>query len=202
MSGAATLAPTPAAAPTRGRRLRVRELIKDLLLWAAAGLGVVCLAWLGYAHFTGAQIIVFRTGSMSPALPQGAAAVAVPTQAEELEVGDVVTVEPLPGARPVTHRIVSIAPVAGRDQTRELVLKGDANSDVDITPYQVEWAPRVVGGVAHGGSTLEYLQSRNGLALVSVSVGSLLGWALWPSSGRRGGARRAEKPTRETGGAA
>lgn len=84
--------------------------VTALIVVAAVGLA----AWFAFSAFTGASLITFRTGSMSPTMPQGTLAVTVPVQASELAVGDVITVQRAGEAMPVTHRVTAIATVADR----------------------------------------------------------------------------------------
>lgn len=159
---------------------RIREWVKDLVLGGAALLGVLAVGWMVCAQVTGATIVSFRTGSMAPTLPQGAAAVSFPTAAAELRAGDVVTVRRASDGLPVTHRIVSVAAVPGRPAARELVLRGDANAQVDMAPYVVTEVPRVVWGAAWFGSLLTALAHPWALVGVIALVGVLVTWAFWP----------------------
>lgn len=174
---------------------RALGLLRDVLLVACAALGVLTVSWWVFSHFTGAALVVVRTGSMSPAIPQGAVVVAMPVEAARIEVGDVVTVR-LDDASPlITHRVVEIS---GTGTERELVLRGDANDTPDLYPYRVDRALRAVHSVDGGAVVLDTARSPVGVAVTAVVVGGLLGWALWPA--REPDDEPTAVPVRSTGG--
>lgn len=146
---------------------------------------VVC-GWFVFAAVTGATLITFRTGSMSPTMPQGAVAVSMPVTAKEIVAGDVVTVQRPGEALPVTHRVVEVrspgeASSAGIPvDARELVLQGDDNDTPDLRPYVVAEARRVMFAIPGLGSALMLLQSPLGMGTMTVLAGALATWAFWP----------------------
>lgn len=160
-------------------------------LVTAALLGLA--AWFVFAWSTGAGMVVFRTGSMSPAMPQGSLAVTVPVAASELAVGDVVTVSRGADRLPVTHRVVEIrAPEpeggTGSPQVREVWLKGDANGTADRHPYLIAEARRVVFALPFAGAALMTVQSPIGMGALLLLSAAAVTWAFWPR--RRDGANR------------
>lgn len=168
---------------THHARVMLGRLVSTAASLAAVLTAVVVVGWIVYSHLTGATLITFRTGSMTPAMPQGAMAITVPVAASDIQVGDVVTVPRLSDGRPVTHRVVSVSEPA--DLTvpgaRELVLKGDANTAVDHRPYVVTEARRVVFSLAGVGAAMETLRSPSGFAGLTVLLACLVTWAFWPS---------------------
>lgn len=78
------------------------------LLTLAALAGVVCLLAAAAALTLHITPLVFRSGSMAPEIPTGSLALARSVPAEELKVGDVVSVTNAHGTR------VTRAPRAGR----------------------------------------------------------------------------------------
>ncbi len=80
----------------------------------------------------GVRPLIFLSGSMSPAIPAGSLGLARTTDADDLEVGDIVTV-PTNGTF-VTHRIVEITHAPGK---ATLLLRGDGNRVADATAYEV-----------------------------------------------------------------
>lgn len=154
-----------------------------LLVVTALALG----GWFGYAALSGASLVTFRTGSMSPTMPQGAVAISLPVTAAEIREGDVVTVERAGEALPVTHRVVEVrsADTATSETPlspgeRELVLKGDGNDTVDFLPYTVSDARRVVFAVPWLGNALMLLKSPLGMGVLTLMAGALAVWAFWP----------------------
>lgn len=171
--------------------------VTAVLVAVAVGL----VAWFAYASISGAALITFRTGSMSPTMPQGSIAVTVPVDAPQLRLGDVVTVQRAGAAMPVTHRIVEIRevsaqPTGGIDvratvpggalpdwadpAAREIVLRGDANQTPDALPYTVSSARRVVAAVPFLGGALMLMQSPIAMGALVIGVGVLVTWAFWP----------------------
>lgn len=140
------------------------------------------VSWFVYARITDATLVVFRTGSMSPTMPQGAVAVTHPISAAEIEKGDVVTVRRSDAKLPVTHRVVDVrpAPEGAPPEARELILQGDANATVDAAPYVVTTARRTVVSVPYLGRAIMLIQSRAVMGLLVVCLGGLVTWAFWP----------------------
>ncbi|QCQ15613.1 signal peptidase I [Microbacterium sp. RG1] len=164
--------------PERPRRFR------DALLAALGVLGALTLLWLAVSSILSLSVIVFVTGSMSPTMPTGAAAVVQRVAAAELTVGDVVTVLKEDGVTPVTHRIVEIDDVEGRPSARELTLRGDANSFVDSARYIVEEAPRVLVSTPNAGWVIIWAKSPLVSIALAVGLAAAIAWALWPSASR------------------
>lgn len=155
------------------------------LILIVATLTLAC--WFVFSAATGATLITFRTGSMSPTMPQGALAVSLPVAAADIRVDDVVTVRRAGEELPVTHRVVEVRDPANATSldlipadARELVLKGDDNDTIDMLPYVVKDARRVVFAVPNLGSVLMLLQSPIGMGLLVITAGGFTTWAFWP----------------------
>ncbi|MDI6023707.1 signal peptidase I [Leucobacter sp. UT-8R-CII-1-4] len=168
-----------------------------VLVVAALGLG----CWFVYAATTGASIIVFRTGSMSPTMPQGALAVSVPVEASDVRVGDVITLQRAGESLPVTHRVIDISPVSPRNEgdadiraampggkapdinssdARQVLLQGDANRTSDPQPYAFTETKKTIFSLPYLGSAIMMLQSPIGMGILVIAVGALVTWAFWP----------------------
>jgi signal peptidase I len=156
---------------------RLNRLLRESLLWAGAVGGVICLVLGGLALAFGFKPVIFRSGSMSPAIGTGALAFTHHVDAAGLHVGDVVTVRTDKGVR-VTHRIRSISPQG--DQVT-LVLKGDANPVVDSQAYVVGSADRVLFSIPKAGYVVNALSGRAG----TFGGGILVGLVLVTAFGRR-----------------
>lgn len=168
--------PAPAA-----RRRRGGSRLKDAVLWVGAILGVAGLAWMIVAPLLALSVVTFKTGSMSPSIPAGAAAVVQLVPASDLRVGDVVTVARRAESLPVTHRIVEIS--VGAAGERVLVLKGDANDRPDALPYEVSEARRVVASLPVVGTAFVVAQTPLFLGAGTLLVAVLVFWAFWPEKG-------------------
>ncbi|GIG37628.1 hypothetical protein [Cellulomonas pakistanensis] len=175
-----------AARPGPGRaRERATDLGREVLLTLAALFGAVCVLVVVLVATMDLGVIVFRTGSMSPTIPTGGAAVVRTVPADQVEVGDVVTVPSPVGPLPVTHRVVHAEPLG--DGSTRLRLRGDANDSEDPFPYDVTEVRRVVASAPGVGFALERLRDPWALGAVSVGLSLLVSWALWPRERRRRG---------------
>ena len=166
---------------------RLGQDLIDVLLWTIGILGLLSLIAAIVAHLWGLSIILFSTGSMSPTIPAGAAAVVQRIPASEIKVGDVVTVE-RKDALPVTHRVTSVQPSEGVPGTYVITMKGDANLSADAAPYQVSEVLRVLYSVPGVAQTIAKLRSPYVIGGLTMVAGLLVTWAFWP--------RRPSGPTR------
>ena len=117
-----------------------RRLLESLLLALVAGtLALVALAHLAPAM--GHPVFIIRSGSMTPAIPVGGAVVLDLQPADDIRVGDVVTLRLDDGAI-FTHRVTRLVSVQG---VADVETKGDANQGVDPTLTPLD---HVIGRVA------------------------------------------------------
>ena len=179
---------------TGGRR------IGDAVLTLAAAGGVVCIALVLAASVFHITLIMFKTGSMSPTIPAGSLALVREIPAAEARVGDVLTIS-RPGDLPITHRVTSVAPLAGG--LTSITMKGDANDFADPAPYSVSSARIVLYSIP--GLATAVIAVSHPVVLASITLGAavLVGWAFWPRG--RGAAvpahgRRRLPPESRTGG--
>ncbi|WP_375545811.1 signal peptidase I, partial [Dietzia cinnamea] len=178
--------PMSAPAPARHRRDPARRSVWSYIaggignLLAAAG--VVCIVLVILAVTMNVSLIMFKTGSMSPTIPTGSVAVVKQISANEIEIGDVVTVDRGEGQLPVTHRVVEIYPQAPGEAL--LQMKGDANPDVDPGMYRVETVREVLWSVPELAKVIVWFG--NPYVLGGISLFAALGvlWAFWPREGR------------------
>ncbi|MCZ4080476.1 signal peptidase I [Rhodococcus sp. H36-A4] len=148
-----------------------KNVLREVLLTVGAVCGLLCIGSALAAAIFGITPLVFRSGSMSPEIDTGALAFAKSTPATELEVADVVSVTNASGER-VTHRIETIEVVTGNSAT--LVLRGDANADVDSEPYVVSEADRILFSVNRLGYVVTWLSGPVAVFGGGVLVGVLL----------------------------
>ncbi|MGU3356456.1 signal peptidase I [Microbacterium sp. M4A5_1d] len=158
--------------------------IRDVVITLIGVIGIVTIAWLLAAWLWGLSIVVFVTGSMSPTMPVGTAAVSQLTDAADLRIGDVVTVPRPDTGQPVTHRIVAIDEVAAAPAQRELTLQGDDNEFADSQTYVVDEAPRVLASAPALGSVVLWAQTPPVMIAASVAIALAIAWALWPTPTR------------------
>ncbi|MDD7943180.1 signal peptidase I [Microbacterium sp. NE2HP2] len=164
----------PVGSPRLGR-------IRDVVITLIGVVGIVTIAWLLAAWLWGFSIVVFVTGSMSPTMPVGTAAISQLTDAADLRIGDVVTVPRPDTGQPVTHRIVAIDEGATAPDERELTLQGDDNDFADSQTYVIDEAPRVLVSVPVLGSIVLWAQTPAVMIVASVAIALAIAWALWPT---------------------
>ncbi|NED93884.1 hypothetical protein G1H11_00975 [Phytoactinopolyspora alkaliphila] len=178
-------------------RIRVwRRAAHETLLTVAAAIGVLCAVAALAAVLLEVRPLVFRSGSMAPEIPVGSLALARSTPAEEIVVGDVISVFRADGAR-VTHRVVSAEPVGG--SAVRFVLQGDANADRDAVPYVVDEADRVFWSQPGWGRVVREAQSTPVVFTAGVVVGALLVTSFRRRPQRSGGNGSADPPAGSTG---
>jgi len=170
---------------------RAGGLAKELVLTVVGILGLLGIAWLLCAWLFGLSIVVFKTGSMSPTIPTGSAAVVREIPASMISVGDVITVQRDTAALPVTHRVVAVQTDPASAASRIVTLKGDANATPDLEPYTLTEAKVVVASLAGAGTVLAILRTPFVLALTTLVVTLVMVWAFWPQ-------RRTTKPADTT----
>lgn len=169
----------PAANPTPAPGRRMLNCLRSVLTTVFGLAGALAVLWLVLSMVFDLTVVIFRTGSMSPVAPQGAAAIMEQVDAADLRIGDVVTVS-RGGRLPVTHRIIAIDPVAGDPDARSLTLKGDANAQPDSDPAVVTSVRRMVVAAPYVGAALVFLQRPTTLLILGVVVAGLVAWAFWP----------------------
>ena len=169
----------PALAPTVGK---ASNALAELLLTAAALLGLVTLVGTVGAVRAGLQPLVVRSGSMEPTIHTGSMVLVRKIPAAQIKVGDVVAVE-RPDHTRVTHRVIARKALG---PNAELTLKGDANEDPDPVPVTVSHAYRMVGSVPLLGRVGPVLATAPG----GFAMGCLVTFGL-VRGGRRQGRRRA-----------
>src|SRR3546814_11224655 len=117
--------------------------VRQAALWLAAIAGVLCILVTVASFAFGLRPLVFRSGSMAPAIDTGALAIAHRVDADDLRRADVVSVPTSGGAR-VTHRIVSVEHLGDQAVLR---LQGYANDAADASPSVVRGAAVVLFSV-------------------------------------------------------
>ena len=152
------------------KRLRL-GLLRDLALSLTAAVGALCLVLLLAGLAFGVHPLLFRSGSMSPAIHTGDLAFARTVDASGLHRGDVVSVIATGGQR-VTHRVVSNSPQGGG--IAQLQLKGDANKTPDTQVYDVKTAEKVFWNIPNAGYVVSWLSRAPGSYLLAAYVALML----------------------------
>lgn len=186
-------------------RSRIVRSAREVLLTAGAVLGVVCIVVTMAGFAFGIKPLMFRSGSMSPAIHTGDLAFSRTVEASQLHKGDIVSVIDSEGNR-VTHRMVS---AAEQGDARRLKLKGDANKAPDAEAYAVAEADRVMFNLPNAGYAVSAASSPGGVFVLGLYVALMLmlvfrrqpsseggGSAGGVSPPKSSGSRRAERPSR------
>ncbi|MDF3284888.1 signal peptidase I [Gordonia sp. N1V] len=170
--------PAPAGPPPRSPILRVLE---NTIMNVLAAAGLVCIVLVIWAFVGNYSLIMFKTGSMSPTIPQGSLARVHQIPASEISVGDIVTVDRETG-RPVTHRVTEVHPQA--DGHALIAMKGDANPNPDPGMYRVAEVREVVWHAPGLAKGVVWLANPYVLGTITICASLLVLWAFWPRSPR------------------
>jgi signal peptidase len=176
--------------------------LQQVLLTIAAVLGTACLLGTLAAPLLGVRPLIFMSGSMEPTIPTGSLGFAKIIPADQIRVGDVVTV-PVADSY-VTHRVVAIT---RNDATATLRLQGDGNKESDPTLHQVTEVPRVFAFVPELGTAVAWLSRAPGVYVLAGYVVLALGMLRrnrdragrgdLDGSGGRGGSEEEGRPDRK-----
>ncbi|WP_210480702.1 signal peptidase I [Naasia sp. SYSU D00948] len=163
-----------------------RDIVGSLrtgLAWGLLALvAALALVSVGVPALTGATPLAVLTGSMSPTLPTGTLVVVRPVPMEQIQLGDIVTYQIVPGdPAVVSHRVVEVHSVS--DGTFEFITQGDDNTAPDPAPVRQEQVKGVVWysipllgwvsiAVGSHGAWLAPLAGVALLAYASVLIGS------------------------------
>lgn len=161
---------------------------RESALWSGAVLGLLAVAAGIAVVALNASFLVFRSGSMSPAIDTGALALATPVRAQDIRPGDVVSVHTADGSQ-ITHRVVS-STVRGDEAS--LVLQGDANSTPDAEVYVVQTVERVDWSLPYAGYAVAFAMTPAGLVgVAAVCIALIVSPGAAPASrGARAGKHR------------
>ena len=147
-----------------------RSRARDWALNIGAIVGLLCIVAAALSMFLGIKPLVFQSGSMSPSITTGALALARTVSAQQLEVGDVVSVTNPSGVR-VTHRVTALEP--DDDGEVSMTMRGDANAADDPMPYLISEADRVLFHVNGLGYAVAWLSNPVAIFLGGMLAGGL-----------------------------
>ncbi|MFI2104608.1 signal peptidase I [Isoptericola sp. NPDC019693] len=178
--------------------MRALRFLQSTLLNVAAVVGGLCIVVVLACLATGLRPAIVVSGSMAPGIPVGAMTFARTTPADELQVGDVVTLPRTDGRGLVTHRITAIDELpdevvdpAGTGAA--LTLRGDANEYEDPRPYHVATVGKVAFDVPYLGALAGWLQTHV-LLVAGILVGLTVVVMLPSGTGRRAAPADADAP--------
>ncbi|WP_040398971.1 signal peptidase I [Cellulomonas massiliensis] len=160
--------------------MRVLSAVGNAVLWLLAALGVASLLVWGAGKAGLLQPLVVVSGSMEPGIMTGDLLVDVRVPTEQVEVGDVVSLQSPINENLVTHRVVAVERTG--EGTWGIRLKGDANDVEDGGVYEVGdhvWHP--VLQLSGGGNVVAALSRPSVVVPLGVTLLALVGLALMPS---------------------
>jgi signal peptidase len=160
-------------------------LLKTLFTITAVGGGICIAAVLG-AFFFNITLVMFKTGSMGPAIPTGSLAVVQKIPSSQVRIGDIVTVD-REGQLPITHRVVSHEQNGNQ---YALTLRGDANSENDPEPYITSDVRIVLFAVPGLGYPVAALSNPLVLIVTTLGTAGLVTCAFWPHNNRGSNPRK------------
>jgi signal peptidase I len=164
------------------------RIAREIFLSVAAAVGVICLVGSALMLVTGVTPVVFRSGSMAPAMPTGALALVQDRAARTVSVGDVVSTIGGTGIR-TTHRVVDLRRAS--DGRMTLVTRGDANDTDDASQRTVSRVDVVIWSAPMWGYAVTALQH----PFVVFAGGAITGsWLTWWAVTRRNDRRPPRVP--------
>lgn len=152
-------------------RERIGRTLREVVLTVGAILGAIAIVVAIGAVAFGLRPLVFRSGSMAPTIGTGDLALARQVGADDLRVGQIVSV-PTQGGQRVTHRIVEVEHQA--HGVALLRLRGDANTVEDAETYRVTHADKVLFSVPLLGYVVAWLAGSTGRFLLGIYAAFLL----------------------------
>lgn len=180
--------------------MRVLNVLGNAVLWLLAALGLASLLVWGAGRAGLLQPLVVVSGSMEPGIMTGDLLVDVRVPTEQVEVGDVVSLQSPINEHLVTHRVVAVEQTGAG--TWGIRLKGDANDVEDGGVYEVGdhvWHPVVQ--VPGGGNVVAALSRPSVVVPLGVTLLALVGLALMPADPPRRREAEGRDDTDLTGGA-
>ena len=130
------------------------KLAKNIMFWIMTGILILIIAMVAIPRIFGIEFRAVLTGSMEPDIPVGSLVVIVPTAAEDIKVGNVITFI-TESHKVVTHKVVRI-----NLEKNEFITQGITNNTVDpANRYEnvmgvVRFSVPVIGRVFSWVSTL------------------------------------------------
>ncbi|MDQ1205232.1 signal peptidase I [Microbacterium sp. SORGH_AS_0862] len=156
-----------------GSILRVYGAARSGVLTLAGVLGAICILVFLAALVTNVRPVVVISGSMAPGIPVGSVVFTQEVPADDVVVGDIVTVQRPRDLGLVTHRVVQATSIEGGGAS--LILRGDANDTDDPQPYDVRTVGKYIFHIVGLGYVTLALQSGSGWFIIGGVAVFLIG---------------------------
>ncbi|MDQ4096690.1 MAG: signal peptidase I [Actinomycetota bacterium] len=145
---------------------RLGRIVGEVVLTLAALAGLCVTVLTVTAARSGVEPLVVRSGSMEPTILTGSMVLTKRVEAEDIRLGDIVTVKRPDGTR-ATHRVIGLERTG--DAVR-LTLKGDANEAPDPEPVTVQRAQRLMLHIPNVGRVMAWSASAQGGFVIGCVV--------------------------------
>lgn len=156
----------------------MRRWVTETLLWVVSAAGLACIVLVVLAYSCNISIVLFRTGSMEPAISTGDVAIVQQVEAAEVQIGDILTVD-RDGELPVTHRVISVTDGPSTEE-RVIRMRGDANEAEDPYPYTISEGKRTLFSLPGLAAPIHQMSNPYVLGGATLSAALLVLWAFWP----------------------
>lgn len=163
---------------------RVVTRLGHIALAAAAVAGAMSALLFGAVRLGHVQTITLVSGSMHPTISVGDLVISTPVDADEVEVGDIITVRSAYTGELVTHRVTGVGGTS-EPGMRAITMKGDANSDEDQEVYVVSRVFKHRVTLPYVGRAVEVLSTPPGVYFGIVTLVAALGFTFLPKEDDR-----------------
>lgn len=179
MTAMASSSPDSNAAPALSRTaLRAAKVVSGCIVAGLVG-ALLLVAIATMPALFGFHVYTVDGNNMAPALKRGSVAIAAPTSAGKLRVGDVIAYRVSGSQPPVLHRIVQITNDNGQSA---FITQGDRSATPDAVPVTLQSSgDKVIYIVPYAGYILDFARSTLGkIVLIGLPLPALLGLFLLP----------------------
>lgn len=156
----------------------LKIVFNTIIILLVAAIAIIAISLI-VPRFFGIQPIAVQTGSMAPKYPQGSMIYVKSINAEDIEVGDVVTYKLYDAEGEVvnnlTHRVIEIDKT-----TRTFTTQGDANNAPDNPVSFDEDVSKVVFSVPIVGTIAEIVDTTSGKIMAGTIIIVVLIFAFLP----------------------
>jgi signal peptidase len=179
MTAMASSSPDSNAAPALSRTaLRAAKVVSGCVVAGMVGV-LLLVAIATMPALFGFHAYTVDGNNMAPALKRGSVAIAAPTSAGKLRVGDVIAYRASGSHPPLLHRIVQITNDNGQPG---FITQGDRSATPDAVPVALQGSgDKVIYTVPYAGYILDFARSMLGkIVLIGLPLPALLGLFLLP----------------------
>ncbi len=130
---------------------------------------VICIVLVLVPKLFGVHFFVVTSGSMEPDLPVGSIVVVVPTEYEDIQIGDDISFVRDKQLTVVTHRVIE-----KNDAEKELTTQGIANNVPDLPTIYENVVGVVIFNLPFVGNILQWIETLQGKIIAITVILALL----------------------------